>query len=104
MTPAAEFNVWCDPDSTKIVISSGLNVTMIPLDVTSTTGMTDEILQTFKNNTSSEFGNFLWTYIDFQQQKYPDLFMAYYSMFHDAVVVAYAIDRSLHIQYQQSQC
>ena len=33
-TPAAEFNVWCDPEAAELVFSSGLDVTMAGLDVT----------------------------------------------------------------------
>ena len=33
-TPAAEFNVWCDPEAAAACSTSGLDVTMIGLDVT----------------------------------------------------------------------
>jgi pyrimidine-specific ribonucleoside hydrolase len=33
-TPAAEFNVWCDPEAAASVLASGLDITMVGLDVT----------------------------------------------------------------------
>jgi len=33
-TPAAEFNIWTDPQAAAIVFDSGLPITMVPLDVT----------------------------------------------------------------------
>jgi inosine-uridine nucleoside N-ribohydrolase len=34
VTPAAEFNIWCDPEAAHRVFSSGLEITMVGLDVT----------------------------------------------------------------------
>ncbi len=34
ITAAAEFNAWHDPDAVKAVLASGVNLTIVPLDVT----------------------------------------------------------------------
>lgn len=34
MTPAAEFNIYVDPEAAEIVFKSGIAITMLPLDVT----------------------------------------------------------------------
>ncbi len=34
VTPVAEFNVWSDPEAAAVVLSAGLPLTLVPLDVT----------------------------------------------------------------------
>lgn len=34
ITPAAEFNFWVDPEAAKIVMESGCDITIVPLDAT----------------------------------------------------------------------
>ena len=34
ITPAAEFNFWIDPEAAKIVVNSGVEIVMVPLDAT----------------------------------------------------------------------
>jgi len=41
VTPAAEFNVWADPEAAARVFASGLDVTMVGLDVTHRALLTD---------------------------------------------------------------
>ena len=43
-TPAAEFNVWADPEAAAAVLDSGVPVTMVPLEVTHRALATDEVM------------------------------------------------------------
>jgi purine nucleosidase len=43
-TPAAEFNVWADPEAADAVLRSGVPVTMIPLEVTHHALATPEVM------------------------------------------------------------
>ncbi len=44
VTPAAEFNIWADPEAAAIVFGCGRPITMIPLEVTHQALATDEVL------------------------------------------------------------
>jgi len=42
ITPAAEFNTYCDPEAADVVLGSGLPIRLVPLDVTRRTGLRRE--------------------------------------------------------------
>jgi len=44
-TPAAEYNIWADPEAAAAVFRAGWTVTMLGLDVTLRTGVTEAVLR-----------------------------------------------------------
>ncbi len=48
ITPAAEFNIYVDPEAADVVLRSGVPVTMLPLDVTHQTVATPDRLARFR--------------------------------------------------------
>src|SRR6266566_189809 len=59
ITPAAEFNVYVDPEAARIVFQSGIPITMVGLDVTRKTSLTDEhlrVLESAQNPVSEAAG------------------------------------------------
>ena len=48
ITPAAEFNVYVDPEAARIVFQSGIRITMVGLDVTRKTSLTEDHVRTLE--------------------------------------------------------
>ena len=50
ITPAAEFNIYVDPHAANVVFNSGIEITMMGLDVTHKVNVNDEIINSIKTN------------------------------------------------------
>jgi inosine-uridine nucleoside N-ribohydrolase len=87
-TPAAEFNIWVDPEAARIVFRSGLPITMIGLDVTHRAIFREadvERLQALGTPVATVFADLLRFFARFHGERYGwDG-----SPIHDAVAVAH---------------
>jgi len=93
-TPAAEFNIWADPEAARRVFESGIDVTMIGLDVTHQALVTDADAEALRG--VGRVGQVAAELLDFygiwHKRSYPDLDG---SPLHDPVAVAHVIDPTL---------
>jgi pyrimidine-specific ribonucleoside hydrolase len=87
-TPAAEFNIWADPEAARRVFESDIDLTMIGLDVTHQALITDD--DTAELRRGGRAGTFVAELMDFysrfHRKRYPEL---HGSPMHDPVAVAH---------------
>jgi len=93
-TPAAEFNIWADPEAAQRVFAEGLDTTMVGLDVTHRALIRDE--HTERLRAAGRVGRVVAELVDFYSRfhrlRYPDLDG---SPMHDPVCIAHLIDPTL---------
>jgi inosine-uridine nucleoside N-ribohydrolase len=89
-TPAAEFNIWADPEAARRVFESGIDVTMMGLDVTHRALVTEADADTIRavGNVGRVAAELLDFYRVWHRASYPDLAG---SPLHDPVAVAHVI-------------
>ena len=92
-TPAAEFNIWVDPDAAKIVFESGIPLTMIGLEVTHKAWLTNEHADQLRG--SGRPGEFVAELLDHFVKFHQDRFGWPGAPIHDAVTIAHLIDPTL---------
>jgi inosine-uridine nucleoside N-ribohydrolase len=93
-TPAAEFNIWADPEAAQRVFAEGLDTTMVGLDVTHRALITDEHTERMRGagRVGKAVAELMDFYSRFHKRRYPDLDG---SPMHDPVCVAHLIDPTL---------
>jgi inosine-uridine nucleoside N-ribohydrolase len=87
VTPAAEFNIWADPEAGARVFASGLDVTMIGLDVTHKALMTAAHADRLR--ASGRTGRMVAELFDFFHRYHAEAYGFEGSPIHDAVAVAH---------------
>jgi len=94
VTPAAEFNIYCDPEAADIVFKSGLKTTMVGLDVTRKVLCYEHIIDRMAkiNNKASDLFDKLMRVFNENQKR---VFGFEGSPLHDPVTIAYLMDPSL---------
>jgi pyrimidine-specific ribonucleoside hydrolase len=90
---AAEFNVWCDPEAAEIVFQSGLDVTMIGLDVTHQALLGAEVEERLR--ASGRVGSFVADVNVFFTRYHRETYGWDGAPIHDAVAVAHRLKPGL---------
>ena len=99
VNPAAEANIHHDPHAADRVFAAPWRVTMVGLDVTMQTVMSEEYLASLRG---SRFGDFIWDITRFYQQfheRYHDMASIHT---HDPSAIAYLVDPSLFVTVRGS--
>jgi purine nucleosidase len=71
VTPQAEYNVFCDPEAFEIVLKSGIDFTLVPLDVTYQCILTADHLEKI-TEARSEIRNFIFDSTRFYMEFHED--------------------------------
>jgi inosine-uridine nucleoside N-ribohydrolase len=87
VTPAAEFNIWADPEAAQRVFTSGLDVTMVGLDVTHKALVSSNQLRGV-----GRIGEVVAELLEFYGGFHRSVYGWDGSPIHDAVAVAHVID------------
>lgn len=99
VTPAAEFNILCDPEAAEIVFNSGLKVKMIGLDVTRQVLVLPEIIsrmEKYQNKASIMFTALMKVFNENQKK----IFGFFGAPLHDPATIVSLIDEeAIHFEY-----
>jgi pyrimidine-specific ribonucleoside hydrolase len=89
ITPAAEFNIWADPEAAAIVFESGIDITMVGLDVTHEAIVGPERVERFRR--MGRVGKIVAEWLDFYSGYHRETYGWNGPPVHDALAVASVI-------------
>ena len=90
ITPAAEFNIYVDPEAAKIVFASGVRLTVMPLDVTHKALTTKARVDAFRAM-GTRVGDMVAAWTDFFERFDMEKYGSDGAPLHDPCVIAYLI-------------
>jgi inosine-uridine nucleoside N-ribohydrolase len=91
VTPAAEFNIWCDPEAAARVFASGIDVTMIGLDITHRALFTTAHI----GRLAGRVGEMVTELLRFYDRFHREVYGFDGSPIHDALAVAHVMNSEL---------
>lgn len=94
ITPAAEFNIYVDPDAADAVFSSGVPITMVPLDVTHMMRSTKSRLTAIKA-VGNRAGTAVYEMLSFSERFDLQKYSSDGAPLHDPCVIAYMLEPEL---------
>lgn len=94
ITPAAEFNIYVDPEAAQIVFQSGVPLVVMPLDVTHKALTTKSRIDAFRNM-STHVGTMVAEWTDFFERFDMEKYGSEGAPLHDPCTIAYLIDPHL---------
>ncbi len=94
ITPAAEFNIYVDPEAAKIVFGSGVPIVVMPLDVTHKALTTRDRVDAFRDM-GSDVGTMVAAWTDFFERFDKEKYGSEGAPLHDPCVIAYLIKPEL---------
>jgi inosine-uridine nucleoside N-ribohydrolase len=89
VTPAAEFNIWADPEAAHRVFTSGIDVTMVGLDVTHRALLLPEKVDELRD--AGRVGSLVAQLYGFYHERHVRMYGWKGSPVHDALAVAHVI-------------
>lgn len=94
ITPAAEFNIYVDPEAAKIVFDSGVPIVVMPLDVTHKALTTRARVEAFRA-LGTKVGDMVAAWTDFFERFDKEKYGSEGAPLHDPCVIAYLIQPDL---------